>query len=611
MASEDGSSAVPGVGLSADHITVPADGQASVNVTVDPTVETEGAFAGVVTGSSEGADHQTVRTAVGYYLEPERYTLTVVIKPRAGTQVASHVVAILGYSDYSFDQRELDAAKGERNAHLPPAAGHVQHGRDVLRSGCGRLQRGRPRCAAAGRAVAEHDAHHRRVDVEALRLRHGPSGRQRRLGHVRELARPKGDYTEGAIYGKFDRLYGRPMTDEGGGTVDSQLYFQLSQPEGLLSPVGTPPVGLRPVPSTDGSVWLTAVPHLATSFPVVAAGSTHTLKVSHAKGAVAVVAVSAGDCPDLAATARALRRAGAVALVAYPGHGQVCTGSLNGTAALPTFQARPADARRLLAHLSGKAKIVTRSQSSYVYDLAGGWPAVPAGARLNARNSHVAAMVENVDALTAASTKGLGVYDHFVGWLPGLGKAAFGLVRRVSLPSTVTHYVNSGPTWERYFDVVDDKYLGSYLSFYAPPKPVTAGKTYNDTWLGGPVGDRASSLMSDAYGNEALPTRQGDTLYAAMPPLTDGAGHVGSAMFDETHTARLYADGALVLDAFDPLQLNDFPVDPGKTHYDLEYSVSRHNPAWRRPRPCTRRGGSTPPPRRVTTTCCPSWTRAS
>ena len=37
-----------------------------------------------------------------------------------------------------------------------------------------------------------------------------------------------------------------------------------------------------------------------------------------------------------------------------------------------------------------------------------------------------------------------------------------------------------------------------------------------------------------------------------------------------------------VLDAFDPLQLNDFPVDPGKTHYDLEYGLSRHNTAWRR-----------------------------
>jgi hypothetical protein len=269
-------------------------------------------------------------------------------------------------------------------------------------------------------------------------------------------------------------------------------------------------------------------------------------------------------------------------LVAYPGHGQVCSGSLNGTASLPTFQTRPVDAHRLLSHLRGKAAVVTRSQPSYVYDLAAGWPDVPQGAHLDARDSHVAAMVEHVDALTAGSTAGLGVYDHFVGWLPGLGKATFGLVRRVPLPSTVTHYVTSGPTWERYFDVVDDKYLGSYLEFYAPPKPVSAGKTYNDTWLGGPVGDRVSSLMSDAYGSLALPTRQGDALYAALPPLTDGAGHVGDTLFDETLTARLYADGALLLDAFDPLQLNDFPVDPAKTHYNLEYSLSRHNPAWRR-----------------------------
>ena len=582
VSSEDGSSAVPGVGLSADHITVPADGQATVDVTVDPTVETEGAYAGVVTGTSEGADHQTVRTAVGYYLEPERYTLKVVIKPRAGTRVASHVVALLGYSDYSYDQRELDAAKGERTLtfRLPPgtySTAVTSFGQAADDSSEGVLDV-RPQVVLSQNTTLTIDESTSKLFDYATDRPVVNDGSVMYSGWLG----PQGDYTSGAIYGKFDRLYSRPMTGDGGATVDSQLYFQLSQPEGALKPGGTAPIGLRPVPATGGSIWLTTVPHLTGSFPVVSAGSTRSLKVARVKGAVAVVAVAAGACPDLAATARSLRRAGAVGLVAYPGHDQVCSGSLNGTAALPTFQTRPADAHRLLAHLRGKAAVVTRSQSSYVYDLAAGWSDVPAGARLNASDKHVAAMVEHVDALTSASTKGLGVYDHFVGWIPNLGKATYGLVRRVALPSTVTHYVTSGPTWERDFDVVDDKYQGSYLSFYAPPKPVTAGKTYNDTWLGGPVGDRASSLMSDAYGNEALPTRQGDSLYAAMSPLTDSAGHVGSTMPGEAQTARLYADGALVLDAFDPLQLNNFPVDPGKTHYDLEYSVSRHNTAWRR-----------------------------
>ena len=582
VTSEDGSSAVPGVGLSADHITVPADGQATVNVTVDPTVETDGAYAGVVTGTSAAADHQTVRTAVGYYLEPERYTLKVVIKPRAGTQVASHVLSLLGFSDYSYDQRELDSAKGQRTVsfRLPPgmySTTLTSFGQAADDSSEGVLDV-RPQVELTQDTTLTIDESTSKLfDYVTDRpvVNDGAVMYSNWLG-------PKGDSTGGAIYGKFDRLYSRPMKDEGGGTVNSQVYFQLSQPEAQLNPVGTAPVGLRPVPSSGGSIWLTTVPRLSGSFPVVAAGSTRALKVAHAKGAVAVVSVSAGACPDLAATARSLRRAGAVALVAYPGHGQVCSGSLKGTAALPTFQTRPVDAHRLLTHRHGKAAAVTRSQSSYVYDLAAGWPDVPAGARVDAHNTHVAAMVEHVDALTASSTKGLGVYDHFVGWLPGLGSATFGLVRRVALPSTVTHYVSSAPTWERDFDILDDKYLGSYASLFAPPKAVTAGKTYNDTWLGGPVGDRASALMSKAYGNEALPTRQGDEFYAGMAPLTDSAGHVGTALFGETQTARLYADGALVLDAFDPLQLNGFPVDPGKTHYDLEFSLSRHNVAWRR-----------------------------
>src|SRR4029079_3966864 len=51
LASEDGTSGVPGVTLAADHVTVPAGGHASVDVVVDPTVADPGAYSGVVTAA--------------------------------------------------------------------------------------------------------------------------------------------------------------------------------------------------------------------------------------------------------------------------------------------------------------------------------------------------------------------------------------------------------------------------------------------------------------------------------------------------------------------------------------------------------------------------------
>ena len=67
---------------------------------------------------------KTVRTFVAYYLEPERYDLTVQITPRSGTQEAAHQVSLLSYADYSFDQRELDAAPGQRTVtfRVPPGS---------------------------------------------------------------------------------------------------------------------------------------------------------------------------------------------------------------------------------------------------------------------------------------------------------------------------------------------------------------------------------------------------------------------------------------------------------------------------------------------------------
>ena len=582
VGTEDGSSTVPGVTLGEDHLTIPAGGQASVPVTLDPTVEPEGAFSGVVTATVEGGSGKTVRTFVAYYLEPERYDLTVQITPRSGTQEAAHQVSLLSYADYSFDQRELDAAPGQRTVtfRVPPgsySATVVSYGQAADDSSEGVLDV-RPFL----------DVHH---DTSVL----VDENTSRRFGHRTDRpvvedgsvmyagwSGPHGEYSEGAIYGRFDRLYAHPMASAHGSTVNAQLYQQLSQPEAELHPDAGSTIGLRPVPTAWRGEWLTPVPRVSGSHAVISAGSTSHLVTGRVRGALALVSVSRGACPDLRAAARTLKAAGAVGLITYPGHGQTCVGTLASTPVLPTFQARPVDGHRLKARSGHPASVVSHSRPEYVYDLATGWTRVPFGALVDARGAQVAAMVETVRSMGGSSPDGLGVYDHFVGWIPGLGKAAFGLQRRVPPRSTVTHYVSAGAAWERDLDVLNDRYLGTYLSFFGPPKTLKGGSTMRETWLGGPVGDRVSSSIGYAYGPRSLPNRQGDNLYAVMAPLTDSAGHVGSTLIGETQTARLYANGSLLVDAWDPLMLNGLPVDPAPTPYVLEFGLSRSSAGWKR-----------------------------
>ncbi|MFG1807320.1 S8 family serine peptidase [Streptomyces sp. NPDC049040] len=76
--------------LSADSVTVPARGSASVGVTVDTTLggSVDGAYTAYVTATS--ADGQTVRTAAGVLREVESYDVTVKHLDRQGKATAAY-----------------------------------------------------------------------------------------------------------------------------------------------------------------------------------------------------------------------------------------------------------------------------------------------------------------------------------------------------------------------------------------------------------------------------------------------------------------------------------------------------------------------------------------
>src|SRR5262249_46015977 len=153
--------------------------------------------------------------------------------------------------------------------------------------------------------------------------------------------------------------------------------------------------------------------------------------------------------------ADALAAAGATALVAYAADGAECAGTLSGRPPLPSFQAEPLDAQRLLAAGRQAARLRSHRSPRYVSDLAGAWDGtVPAGATPARRRAAVAASVERYGSL-AGRARGYRVSEMPIGWMPGRGSAAYGLVRPVAMPGTVTHYVSPAARWERSVQVED------------------------------------------------------------------------------------------------------------------------------------------------------------
>ena len=330
-----------------------------------------GSYSGVVTATVEGGSSQTVRTAVGYQLEPERYDLTV-SQPAVGDPVG--LARGLARRAVRLLLRRAGAGRGAGSAgHLPGAAQKysatvVSYGQAADDSSQGVLDV-RPFL----------DVHHNTsvlVDENTSRRfgnRTGPSSRRGRFGDVCGVVWPARRVQRGRHLRPV-RPGVRPSDGERARLDGERPAVPTAvSARGRAAPGRRGTIGLRPVPR-HGGAWLTPVPRVSGSHTgCISAGSTSHLVTGRVRGALALVSVSRGACPDLRATARTLKAAGAVGLITYPGHGQTCVGTLASTPVLPTFQARPVDGHRLKARSGHPASVVSHSRPEYVDDLATGW----------------------------------------------------------------------------------------------------------------------------------------------------------------------------------------------------------------------------------------------
>ena len=564
--------------LAATTVTIAGHAAVSVPVVLDPTLAGPGAYSGVVTATPDDGGG-AVRTAVAYQLEPERYDVKVTIKPRKGSLNVSHQLGLSGFDEpWVFEQRSFDASPDAQSAtfRLPPgtySTGAISFGlsQDGANEGVVTYD---PSFAVAKDTEIVLD------ENTARRFDHKVDKPVVDDGAILDIGW-NGDagYTGFTFYGQADRVYAQPSEGLSGGSATLAANWLLSEPEGLIVPPRGAPVPLRPITASGGRLTETPVAAVDRAYRIVDAGSaTKPLTGNAVKGAVAVVS---GTCGDLTDAAARLRKAGAVAMVAYPGEGQRCAGTLEGSPGLAALQGRAADVRGLLANGFTTGQLTTHASPSYMYDLVRYWSdGVPAGGTVEGTGTSVSALVEHYNGMGSTSADGAVAVEELVGWVPERGGVAnIGLVRRVPFPTTVTHYVSTGAVWERTLAVQDTMYGGEYGRLYAPRRTYEGGSVTHDTWFGGPIASRVSPLSLVTNGNPP-PTREGDELFLTQGAFTDAAGHLANSdLFSNEFSGQIYADDELILDMFASVFMN-VEGPPGKHRYRVVTDTQRENPFW-------------------------------
>ena len=531
----------------------------SIDVLLDPSLPGTGSFSGVLIASNPTGT--VARTAFGFGLESEHHDLTVQLKPRSGTQSGTHVIGLASLDGSFFDQRVVTGSAAQSITwRVPP--GEYSAGAISFELAADGAEEG---VLTYYLEVAVNSTTTITLDGDEA-ARFGHSVDQPVLSDGQFIAVFWNTNTGGTGFtfaGNADRLYAKPL-ELGTGTVESYLNWMLPQPD--AEPVG--PGSPLPLKSLGGGPALEGK-----AFPVVDAGSVAALRTGP-------LARRLRSSPATATTSglqpQRFRPRGAVAVVAYrvpeptaPGRSarRRCRSSKRGRSTCSACSST-----------IGRPGSVTHESPDYIYDLAGAWNGfVPDGAVLEGATRKLGAIVERYDSLGPAAKDGHQVWAMPLGWMPG-GYAAFGLVRPVAVPSTVTHYVSPAAEWERTVEVRDAG--GLTEGFLSAPRHVfAAGTTTRDEWFGGPITSRVAP--STAPWDYSSPYRQEDYFLLGMPPFVDQAGHQGGVLYLDEPAGQLFQDGELIAEGDDPLFLQAF-VPPERHDYRLVYSLFRNNAFWQR-----------------------------
>lgn len=572
--------------LSAPQVTVPAGGEASVDVTVDPSAVAAGdGYGGAITATA--GDGRTVRTAVGWVNERERYALTIRATDADGSPATGddHVVlqnAVDPWDDLWLEPRFTD---GVATVRVDPGAYYLAgflEARDPGSSWPHTVTAvADPRIEVREDTTVELDARDARpLDVTTHREAHD-AGKDLTFYRLVDGAY---NITVGARYAGYTDDVVAPdfrvlPTEQVGEGVEFELVSQTQQRQPVLD-VGTLGPDGADVPATtvDGSVPVEGrdVARLVDAGPGVT-GVERAGRRGGLRGAFVLV-----DDGDVQALAAAAEKAGAAGvLVRGAGLGPVEDTVRD--VRIPVL-ATDRDTADMLRERLGEGPVVLslvgRAQAGYTYDtVVERTGRVPdEDLTLHAGPDNLATLRMDYRAMSEAGdvrATPIVVRDGRQG--------IFGLASALTAPWERTEYVTADPGTRWYHQVMprpDDPFLAS--AFESGIRAYSPGDEASDVWLAQAHHGGFTMPGTGEYGTSSA-VRDWDMFTFELPLWADDAGHSMPVALPSVEQAdvrmRLWQDGRKILDRPDTFGwVFGLPDEPAR--YRLRAEVARSTPWW-------------------------------
>ncbi|MEV5960290.1 S8 family serine peptidase [Kribbella sp. NPDC051952] len=428
--------------LSADHLVVPANGDAKVTVTADRASAGIGTYSGRVTATAEGAD--PLVTTFGWYAEPELYDLTVKAVMHDGSPANGDLLLIRldGEQPDLGQNGTVPIVDGAGKVRVPPGRYAAS---TVLQTAPSDTTPSRFDLVTSGETVVSKDT---TITLDArttittdvgVHGRGDLTAREAGVQYVRTA--PGGTMTSGVSATGSKRVFAatresKPTT----GSAELSYGTRLEQAPFLASIIGGPsfPVldfyfGPRFTGRKDLSVF-----DGGTGTPAELAGAT---------GKLALIRTDDNSGPNGELTKNA-EDAGAAAVILYtadvPGDGAVypywALGD-NGEAKIPAMRTSRVSARQLLDRLhSGpvSVRITGQAVTPYVYDLLVPWKdQLPTHPVVSVKPDQLA----RIDETFGGQVPGVPVSESRTGTTPAGAEFGSWLIPTFPTPAQRTAYV--------------------------------------------------------------------------------------------------------------------------------------------------------------------------
>ncbi|ONI77718.1 hypothetical protein ALI144C_30155 [Actinosynnema sp. ALI-1.44] len=545
------------------EITVPAQGEAKVNVTFAPTGPV-GDYNGRLTARSGDV---VVQTAVGGSKEPESYALTPKLIDRNGAESTGMVVW------KRIDGTEYDIAAGNQPVRLPA-------GRYALFSAVRTPAGSRPESTTM---LAEPEVDLRKDTTVTLDARPGV----RVSAQVEEkdarivagvtaitVSGGPGGYDVGYLSGLNDETYAVPTK----GNHSHLRYYNRAQMERPLVRLSA----TKPESFDIPVAWAPRSPDFVGVKDLAAVDTGHAtpeeIAAKDVKGELAAFTLGQGEEETYDTRVKALVDAGAAAVLFYfSDSGSI---SAKDKPAVPVAYTLDPSGARLAKLGNATVRLVGQTASPYRYELAfphfGG---VPADLAYRPRNTDLATVKAKYHSMI---DNGIAYVDYRT-WSGDLDMGSWLWSTVVPLPLERTEYY-SPVSWQNSVRTSPSLDGGNEHGYRVGERTYRPGERLTAEWNKSVVGP-GLSVSQEAYtGLPHLVFREADKITASLPLFSDAARHSGFPRPEEYSFADkgdtvLYANGKEIGRSGQPGD-GSFPVAAGAADYRLTSDVTRTSPIW-------------------------------